>query len=70
MAELRKSSANLDQISASPLLGASRRHKMGKVALWQPRASAGDSGSGQADLYALLGFLSDNSCQWSVICCQ
>jgi hypothetical protein len=39
MAELRKSSANLDRISDSPLLGASRCRKMGKVALWQPRGS-------------------------------
>jgi len=57
MAELRKSSANLDWISGSPSLGASRRHRR-------------DSGSDQADLYALLGFLSDNSCQLSVICCH
>jgi hypothetical protein len=35
MADLRKSTANLDRTSGSPSMGASRRLKMGPVALWQ-----------------------------------
>jgi hypothetical protein len=68
MAELRKSSANLDRISGSPLLGASRRHKMGEGRALAAPGSAGIPAQARPIFTRFLAFSPTTvaSCQLSV----